>query len=271
MGEELKKVNKEHEAELLTTESEISALVKSREWEYSKAAVDAAGLVDPTPISDGIGSVMSLAEGDLIGAGLSAVSMLPYLGDAIAKTAKSARAVRKLRKIAEAIGKRIKKLDALKFKLRKGAAKRVRRARREAIGSVEECAKEGRWGSRLPTTGTWTPKNAKGHGTWTSENGTYSVEYKEGYPDFSTAKAPRGAAVYKGKVEIEMTGNNANDFRAADKEWERIHGEQPPDGYTWHHSEDGTSMELVRSDVHDQAQSGAAHAGGASLVNSKEY
>ena len=37
-----------------------------------------------------------------------------------------------------------------------------------------------------------------------------------------------------------------------------------------HHSEDGTSMELVRTDVHDKAQSGVAHTGGASIVKSEE-
>lgn len=271
MGEQLKQVNKEHNAELLKAEKELRQLVKSKEWEYAKAAVDAAGVVDPTPISDGIGLVMSLAEGDIIGAELSALSMVPYLGDAVGKTAKGARAIRKLATITQAIGKTTKKLDGLKSKVRKEAAKRVRKARREAIGSVQECAKQGRWGTQLPTTGTWQPKNSKGHGRWTSNDGKYSAEYKEGYPDFSTAKGPHGPEIFKGKVEIEMTGKNSKDFSAADKEWERIHGEPRPKDYTWHHSEDGTSMQLVRTDVHDKAQSGAAHAGGTSIVKSEEY
>jgi len=54
-------------------------------------------------------------------------------------------------------------------------------------------------------------------------------------------------------------------------EWKRIHGSAPPQGYTWHHKEDGVTMELVRRDVHDKAQSGAAHAGGASIVKSQEF
>jgi A nuclease of the HNH/ENDO VII superfamily with conserved WHH len=269
VGEQLKQVNKEYDIELAKAESDLGSLVKSKEWQLARSAVDVAGIVDPTPISDGIGAIMSLAEGDFIGAGLSAVSFIPYLGDALGKTAKGTRAAKKLKELTGAIAKITKRLDQLKDKFvrRKEAAKRVREARRKAIGSIEECARQGRWGSQLPTTGTWKPANSKGHGVWTSDNGKYSVEYKEGWPDFSTAKGPPGAEVYRGKVEIEMTGNNSKDFSAADKEWKRIHDEARPDGYTWHHKDDGVTMELVRRDVHDKAMSGAAHTGGASIVD----
>jgi hypothetical protein len=47
-----------------------------------------AGIFDPTPISDGIGGIIDLGRGDLLGAGLSVASMIPYLGDAAAKPAK---------------------------------------------------------------------------------------------------------------------------------------------------------------------------------------
>jgi hypothetical protein len=68
-------------------------------------------VVDPSPLSDGIGMVMSLAEGDPIGAGLSALSMVPYLGDAVGKTVKGARAVRKMKELTESIGKTARALD----------------------------------------------------------------------------------------------------------------------------------------------------------------
>lgn len=50
--------------------------------DVTQMALDIAGLVDPTPISDGANGLISLARGDWLGAGISAVSMIPYVGDA---------------------------------------------------------------------------------------------------------------------------------------------------------------------------------------------
>lgn len=95
-----------------------------------------------------------------------------------------------------------------------------------------------------------------------------SVDYKEGYPDFKTS---RPSSIYPdggGSVEIEMKGDN-NDCRAArdamrkklgDPKWPG-NGEMEPKDYTWHHSEDGTTMQLVKSSVHNKAESGVAQVG----------
>jgi len=272
MGAELKKLNDETK-EIRTIEKELKKLAQNKSWQNAKIVVDAAGFVDPTPVSDAIGGVMSLAEGDMIGAGLSVISMIPYLGDAVGKTAKGARVLKKLKEITKAMSGLAKKLDKLQFRNRRKAAERVRKARREAVGSVQECARTGRWGDnvQLPRTGSWKPPDSKGHGRWTSDDGNYSVSYNEGFPDFSTAKGPKGAEVYKGKVEIHMSGDNGVDFKAANTRWKEIYGKPPPKGYTWHHKEDGVTMELVRSDVHNKAVSGAAHTGGASIVTTEEF
>ncbi len=50
--------------------------------DLGQIGLDIVGLVDPTPISDGLNGLVSLFRGDLLGAGISAVSMIPYLGDA---------------------------------------------------------------------------------------------------------------------------------------------------------------------------------------------
>lgn len=50
--------------------------------DVTQMALDIVGLVDPTPISDGANGIISLARGDWLGAGISAVSMIPYIGDA---------------------------------------------------------------------------------------------------------------------------------------------------------------------------------------------
>jgi len=39
------------------------------------------GIFDPTPVSDGLDGLISLSRGDLLGVGISLVSMIPYLGD----------------------------------------------------------------------------------------------------------------------------------------------------------------------------------------------
>ncbi len=55
--------------------------------DLSQVALDVVGLVDPTPVSDGINGIISLFRGDFLGAGISALSMIPYVGD-LAKTGK---------------------------------------------------------------------------------------------------------------------------------------------------------------------------------------
>lgn len=105
------------DTDLAAAEAELAVAQKQMAWEMSKAAVDAAGLVDPTPISDGIGAAMSLADGDVAGAGLSLLSMLPYVGDVLGKTAKGARTAKVINRIAvnvAALTARIKNLKAAK-------------------------------------------------------------------------------------------------------------------------------------------------------------
>ena len=50
--------------------------------DLTQIALDVVGLADPTPVSDGLNGVISLFRGDFLGAGISAVSMVPYIGDA---------------------------------------------------------------------------------------------------------------------------------------------------------------------------------------------
>lgn len=57
------------------------------------------GIFDPTPISDGIDGVISVFRGDWLGAGISAISMVPYLGD-LAKAGK-------LERFAQTLGRAV--------------------------------------------------------------------------------------------------------------------------------------------------------------------
>ena len=61
-------------------------------------------------------------------------------------------------------------------------------------------------------------------------------------------------------ADIRMV-DNYTDFKAANQAVGRT-GAQAPEGYTWHHMEDGKNMLMVRTDIH----SNFPHTGGASLA-----
>ncbi len=62
---------------------------------------------------------------------------------------------------------------------------------------------------------------------------------KDGFPDFSS--------VAKQRVSIKQTGNRAVDEAAANS---AAGLSQTPRGYTWHHHQDGKTMQLVPTDIH---------------------
>jgi hypothetical protein len=68
-----------------------------------------------------------------------------------------------------------------------------------------------------------------------------------GFPDFSS--------VSRADVKIKPTGSRPKDFRAAN---EAAGFKTTPEGYTWHHHQDGTTMQLVPTDIHRQT----GHTGG---------
>ena len=76
---------------------------------------------------------------------------------------------------------------------------------------------------------------------------------RKGYPDF----APYAQKLTNGKVtvEIEYTGSHTADVAAANK---KALLATTPEDMTWHHLEDGKSMMLVPSDLHDAVR----HTGG---------
>jgi len=72
----------------------------------------------------------------------------------------------------------------------------------------------------------------------------------QGFPDFS--------GVAKATVKIPQTGNYADDFAAANK---AAGFSATPKGYTWHHHQDGFTMQLVPQDIHK----GTGHTGSLGL------
>lgn len=90
-------------ADIAKWRKRLDSLNKELALDLTAAAADVAGLVDPTPISDGISAAISLARGDWLGAGLSIVSMIPGLGDAIAKPIKGSKLAAKIAKLEQEI------------------------------------------------------------------------------------------------------------------------------------------------------------------------
>ncbi|WP_147358270.1 HNH endonuclease [Roseburia sp. 1XD42-34] len=75
---------------------------------------------------------------------------------------------------------------------------------------------------------------------------------KEGFPDFSPYS--------KVSIKIDgLKGNTSSDFTAANKS---IGLKATPKGYTWHHVEDGRTLMLVPTDLHQSVR----HTGGAALI-----
>ena len=104
------------------------------------------------------------------------------------------------------------------------------------------------------------------------------VNFKDGYPDFSDyiyqAKGADGRTI-TGDVEIEFNkaGSRSEDFNRARKAMseklgiKNFHEDDLPCEWTWHHSEDGATIQLVPSSVHKHVP----HSGGVSLAKDPGY
>jgi len=95
----------------------------------------------------------------------------------------------------------------------------------------------------------WTPKLAAKY-----PNGVRFTE--DGYPDFSPY------AVKTVTFDPNFTGNRGSDFVDAN----RLAGlTETPEGYTWHHTQDTKTMQLIPSDLHDAVR----HAGGVAIMKGR--
>jgi hypothetical protein len=275
-------------------EKQLENTNKELAFELTQAAVDVAGIVDPTPISDVVGGAMSLMSGDLIGAGLSLISIVPYVGDALGKTTKAARSAKKIAALRERVLKLTTRVNNLKVgqyakRTRRKAAKLIRKKRvDEAVKrkNCKNCANPtNEWGVRLPDEGSGTWKGKRGDGEWTPPdpakidnpkeakrlkkliNATDGkpIKYNDGYPDFSGFICKhKGDPV---KVEVEMVGDPTDFTRANNAMKKKYPGWKQPKDTTWHHKEDGVTMELVPYDIHGNVP----HTGGASIVKDADY
>lgn len=266
--------------------------------EYASLAADLAGIFDPTPVSDVVGGVLSIAQGDILGAVLSGASLIPYAGDALAKPLKIAKRAPRTAKIIEQLLKRGDDLakasrEVLEktFKLsdiaaaRKKALQRVQQAMLDARNKMpgcQDCKKlvDSASGERrvlqMPSTGgKWkTPDGASP----SSGNGVFEFDTPKTLPDGRIVKeiefrngAPNFDDYVVGqKYDLwEMTGKAGKDQDALIIQMrETIPNWQPPSSkdYVLHHFEDGQVGYVPRA-VHDKVIGGASHTGGNSMTN----
>jgi len=107
----------------------------------------------------------------------------------------------------------------------------------------------------------------KGVWTYTNKSGI-SISYPDGFPDFSKYYHPNVKPV---QIEYAQPKKYPKDYEAANTEAGLSKSSnpsvpeknKPPEGYTWHHYQDGKTMVLVEKDIHDEFK----HMGGQSIVN----
>ncbi len=288
--------NPEIQGQLAKLEGDTAKAGAELEKAMLDSAIDLAGVVDPTPISDAIGFARSAASGDWIGAGLSLISMLPYAGDAIAKPVKGLRVGKKILALKKRIADNVVKARQIVVNTLKddAAAIRVKRAAKkgEDLGEelIQRCPMEvNRYGTHTPKKG-WEGSGERGNGPWNPnqsgmdadkvkeiESITHGkpITFKEGYPDLSEytyqAKGVDGKTI-SGDVEIQMsrTGDREKDFAMARKAMADKLGLdefEEPRNLTWHHVEDGTTMQLVPKQLHKNVP----HTGGVSIAKDPSY
>lgn len=264
------KAEKATSDDLLKAEADLAAKRQELADLMIQSGLDVAGVFDPTPTSDLISAGYSLARGDVGGAALSLVSCVPYIGDVIAKPLKGTKLAKAIGRAAARADEMLAYVDRLKA-VRKKAADEVRAARDAAKRAkqdelIEPCPKTNPFGTKVPRSGTWSGQ--RGDSDWMpgdnttnralilKETGGKPIRYKDGYPDLSP---------YSEKtVSINMTGNDYTDFKRANA---AAGYENTPEGFTWHHHQDGHTMQLVPEDLHGNVP----HTGGASIVADKEY
>lgn len=104
-------------------------------------------------------------------------------------------------------------------------------------------------------------QKADGTTIYTRSDGVAVTYDKEGYPDFTPYRHPTVK-----DVQIEFTRDQKKDNKAADKAAGITEKMRTDEKYTWHHHEDGKTMQLIKRDVHEDF----FHTGGMARAR-KEY
>lgn len=237
--------------------------VTEADLDKAQLALGAVGIADPTGAADAANAGISLARGDYFGFVLDGISAIPYAGDAVAKPIRGVQmGIRSWARGSRVAGlaKRGADLVQTAEQMRRKAADAAKAARKALCTRCNNA-----YGSMVPKKGTWANADDIGHGTYTATTGK-KYQFKEGYPDFENKEMhqylyPDG----KNAVSIEMTGTRRIDDQLANA---AAGLDKKPNGYTWHHGDDGTTMYLVKDNAHKDL---IPHDGGHSIAKDKVF
>lgn len=301
--QDLENVPDSRELELARNDLEMlnqryGEIAKEAGWLAASSVPVVGGFVDA---ASAIGNAWS---GNWADAGLDLVGLIPVYGDGVKGVAKGSKIARYGAKLAEQVAAARKKVLALEEQGKKIAAARKYWSSKkgEAYKKLEEelkkcttkeCRKkkikdyeEGKF-KNVPNSGKW--DGPRGNSKWHPEPGTEAdkalkeygqdgINYRNGKPDFS----PFVKRDANGRPMETPISNMRGDHRGADGDFgqardamEERYGSwnatKQEKGYTWHHNEDTSTMQLVDTRIHASGQGGATHAGGASAVNDPAY
>ncbi|MFD1747602.1 HNH endonuclease [Rhizobium helianthi] len=276
-----------------------TAIAKEAGWLAASSVPVVGGFVDA---ASAIGNAWS---GNWADAGLDLVGLVPFWGDAAKAGAKGTKIARYAEKLYSQVAAAQRKVRSLEEHVRKttAASKYWSSKRGEAYRKLQEDLKrcktkecrrkkvdeynDGGKYKNIPRGGKWSgePGNSK----WTPEPGTPAAEaldkykqtgidYRNGKPDFSpfikkgADGRPIEARIPNMKGDL-LRGENGDVGQALSQVRERYPNWTKADerGFTWHHNEDTSTMQLIDSRIHNTRNGGAAHSGGASAVEDPAY
>lgn len=219
-------------------QSELKSVTSDYRYQLAQAAVDAAGIIDPTPVSDVIGAGMSIAGGDYIGAGLSLISAFPYVGDALGKSAKAARAARritaaqrKIKKITEALVAAEKRADnkLLKQAAKSRAAQKAATAKKAAQKKVKQNCPDETFSGKLRGEKIELKNVKTKQIKYTKRSKAELDKLRKSFSSTERAKFLKGLASDPKKVKrLKESG-------LSDTQIKQISNGKVPDGYQIHH------------------------------------
>ena len=145
--------------------------------DLAQMSLDIVGIVDPTPISDGSNTLISLFRGKWIDAGLSAISIVPYVGDLakLGKLGKWAETISntvemaaKNSEFAEAVGPVLGKIGDTIDSIPEGVFNKLPDSAQETLGAVKSKIdiQKGRAVSAITRNAT----NGENTVTWTTDS-----------------------------------------------------------------------------------------------------
>lgn len=290
-------------------EKELDQLESAYADIAADAALTAASMAPPPfgTAADVVSIGRSLWTGDWGGALLDTVGLIPVVGDGIKGAGKGTKIAAKMDEVADAIKAAKAALARRKavaiLSNRKAAAQKYwadikAKGKAEYDEAIKGCStvackeaaalRKGPQYNQTPKTGkngAWVGE--RGDGDWipspgspldeglkefNTKHGTNidRIVYKDGFPDYGpfVYKTPDGVPArveipYKGGRKDAPVADEAMREKLGDPDW------QAPENYTWHHMEDGVTMELVPSKVHGSNKSG--HAGGTSLTKQPDF